>query len=284
MIKVFYTTSTHHLQSSIDLPIGLVEFKVFSDGELFVGINEEVRNEEVWVVAATNPPAKNILQTLLLLNALQRAGARINLLFTYFGYARQDKPEPGEAGSGQYIAELFNQFKLNKILIIHAHSPRLEQYLPFKSIMPYQLFNAPAHHVDAIASPDKGAWPLAQKIAQDCDKPVILIEKIRPKKEEVRTVKIMGEAKGKSILIVDDMISTGNTILHAATLLKEHGATSISVMATHNLMHQETIQRLDETDITRIFITNTIASRNQSPKITTIDIGPYIKTIIKESK
>lgn len=281
-MKVFYTPTTEHLQNSINIPIGAVEFKTFSDGELFVKVNEDVRGKEVWVIAATNPPAKNLLQSLLLLNTLQRAGATINLLFIYFSYLRQDKPETGEAASGQYMCELFNVFPLKKIIIIHAHSKYLKDYLDFESIIPYSLFDKQAQNFDVIAAPDKGASELGQTIATQCDKGAVLIEKVRPKKEQVRTTTITGDVAGKSILIVDDMISTGNTIISAASLLKEHGATSISVMATHNLMNQDSAKRIEESIIEKVFVTNTIASKVTSRKIEVVNIGPFIEKVIKE--
>ena len=283
-MKLFYIPATEHLKNSINLPIGDCEFKTFSDGELFVKVSEDVSNKEVWVVAATNPPSHNLLQTLLLLNALQRESAKINLLFTYFGYARQDKPEKGEAASAEYVCGLFTQFDLNKIIIIHAHSSKMKNYLDFQNIIPYPLFDEHAEIVDAIAAPDKGATTLANTIAKNCEKTEILIEKIRPAKEQVRTTKITGDATGKSVLIVDDMISTGNTILGAANVLKEHGATSISVMATHNLMTQESLNRIDQSIIQKVYVTNTIEPSINSKEVTIIDIGPFIeKMILKES-
>ena len=281
-MKLFYTPSTQHLQSSINLPAGAVEYKTFSDGELFVKINEDLKGEEVWVIAATNPPARNLLQTLLLLNALQRESAKINLLFTYFGYARQDKPESGEAASAQYICELFANFSLNKTLIIHAHSAQLKNYLDFKSIIPYQLFDDQAKNFDAVAAPDKGASELAQTIAQQCDKGLILIEKERPAKEQVRTTKITGDVAGKSVLIVDDMISTGKTIISAANMLKKHEAKSVSVMATHDLMNKDSLKRVDESIINKVYVTNTIESKGSSNKLEIINVGPFLERVITE--
>ncbi len=283
-MRLFYTPSTQHLQSSINLPAGTVEYKTFSDGELFVKINEEVKGEEVWVIAATNPPARNLLQTLLLLNALQRESVKINLLFTYFAYARQDKPESGEAASAQYICELFANFTLNKTIIIHAHSNQLKNYLDFENVIPYPLFDKQVINFDVIAAPDKGASELAQTIAKQCDKELVLIEKERPEKEQVRTKKITGDVAGKSVLIVDDMISTGNTIISAANMLKEYGATSISVMATHNLMNKDSLKRIDESIIEKVFVTNTIESKIASRKIEVVNVGPFIEKMIKNNE
>ncbi len=281
-MKIFYTPSTSHLQTSINLPIGSVEFKTFSDGELFVKVNEEVNNQSVWVIAATNPPAKNLLQTMLLLNALQEAGAKINLLFTYFGYARQDKVSHGEAASAQLFCELFGSFNLESVEIIHVHSLQLKNYLNFENIIAYPLFEHIGKNFDAICAPDKGAASFATNVAKKIDKSEILIEKTRPKKETVKTANISGDTDGKSVLIVDDMISTGNTIINAANLLREHGATSISVMATHNLMNQKSVDAIEQSVIEKVYVTNTIQSAVESDKIEVIDIGQFIEKRVKE--
>ncbi len=136
MIKIFYTPATQHLAPSIGLPTGVAEFKTFSDGELFVKVADDVANQTVWLIAATNPPADNLLQTLFLINALQRAGARVKLLFTYFGYARQDKPGQGEAATAQLICQIFKNFAVEDIFVIHMHSSALKEFLSFETIIP----------------------------------------------------------------------------------------------------------------------------------------------------
>jgi ribose-phosphate pyrophosphokinase len=281
-MKLFYTSSTEHLQEYIDLPIGMMTIKTFSDGELFIAIDEDVSNKEVWVIASTNPPAKNMLETILILNALQRAGASINLLLTYFGYARQDKPESGEAASGQYFAQLFQHFNLQSVSIIHMHSTLLQTYLTYTNEIPYAIFEAQAIDYDVVAIPDKGAYAFGQKVADQCKKELILLEKFRPAKEQVKTVKLIGNVANKSVLIVDDMISTGNTVMHAAVNLKEHGATKIGVMATHNLINQDAMEQLELSPIEKIIVTNTIEPWIISSKLMVIDIGPFIEKIIQK--
>ena len=166
--------------------------------------------------------------------------------------------------------------------MIHMHSSALKEFLSFENIIPYPLFWPVAQQTDAVAAPDKGAGELAHTIAEQEKKEVIYIEKQRPEKEMVSVVSIDGDANNRSILIVDDMISTGNTVVKATELLQAHGATKVRIMATHNLMTHESIERIQASSIEKVYVTNTIVSDVESEKLEISDIGPFIKEIIKK--
>ncbi|HVX00080.1 MAG TPA: ribose-phosphate pyrophosphokinase-like domain-containing protein, partial [Candidatus Babeliaceae bacterium] len=120
-MKLFYTSSTEYLRNRISLSSGSYIRKQFSDGELYIKLTENVTNQEVWVIASTYSPSYNLRELFLLLDALERNGATINLFMPYFGYARQDRAQQGEAASAQVIANILKQFRLNSISIIDAH-------------------------------------------------------------------------------------------------------------------------------------------------------------------
>lgn len=152
---VFYTRSTQHLHQMLPFEIGKYISKQFSDGEWYVKLEQDIAGKMVWVITATNPPADHLIELWLLLDALQRGGAKINLFFTYFGYARQDRPMLGEASSAQVISSIFTMFSIHKIIILHPHSMLLHNFLTYEAIFPNDLICAIAQNYDAIAAPIK---------------------------------------------------------------------------------------------------------------------------------
>jgi ribose-phosphate pyrophosphokinase len=283
-----------HLADTIELPKGSCTFKQFSDGEWSVKIHDTVKQKEVWVLAQTGAPADNLVQLLLLCDALKQEGASINLLITYFGYARQDRPFKGEPLAAELMCKLIQISMPKRIEVIHLHSPQICRQgilkrLPFfsKAIpvnhIPYEFFYGCIQNADVIVSPDKGAGPLAQHIAKQGNKELVMFEKYRPEPEKL-ILKMVGEVRGKRVLIVDDMITTGGTVITAAEQLFEQGATSVRVAATHGVFSGDALARLNESRIEQIQVTNTLV-QTQSPEITVpkvrvIDISPFIRAII----
>jgi ribose-phosphate pyrophosphokinase len=280
---VFYTASTHHLKSSLPFESGKYTAKQLSDGEWYITLEQNVASKDVWVIAATNPPADNLIELLLLLNALQQSGAKINLFFTYFGYARQDRPLPGEASSAQLMGALFNLFKLNKIIILHPHSLLLHNYLNFEAVFPDEQICTIASRYDAIASPDQGASELVKKLAVKCDLESIFLTKIRPEQEVVKILEYDGIVRAKRILIVDDIIATGNTIIEVAKKLKQLGATQVSVWATHGIFSSNARDLIEKNGIEKVYVTDSLVQKNQSAKIEVVSIAPLIEQVIKQN-
>ena len=278
---VFYTKSTLHLKQTLPFEPGKYIAKQFSDGEWYVKLEQDVAGKEVWVIAATNPPADNLIELLLLLDALQRAGAKISLFFTYFGYARQDRPLPGEASSAQVMASIFKLFTLRNIVILHPHSLLLDNYLNFEGVFPYDLICTIAEQYDAIAAPDQGAYEFVKALAQKCDLESIYLTKIRPEQESVKILEYDGIVRAKRILIVDDIIATGNTIIEVAKKLKQLGATQVSVWATHGIFSGNAYALIEKNGIQKIYVTDSLAQKKESSKIEVVSIAPLIKQIIK---
>ncbi len=280
---VFYTQSTNHLVHKLPFKQGKYLSKQFSDGEWYIKLEEDIAGKDVWVIAATNPPAEHLLQLFLLLNALQRADAKINLFFTYFGYARQDVPLPNEASSAQVICTIFKTFSLHKIIIVHPHSLLLHNFLTFEAVYPDDLICTIAENYDAIAAPDQGAYELVKKLASKCDLEAIFLTKIRPEQELVKILEYDGMVKAKRILIVDDMIATGNTIIEVAKTLKKLGATQVSVWATHGLFSGNAKHVIEKNGIAKIYVTDSLPQKNHSAKIEVVSIAPLIEQIIKQN-
>jgi ribose-phosphate pyrophosphokinase len=280
-MKLFYTRSTNYLSTTINLPKGNYTVKNFSDGELYVKLVEDVKDQTVWAIASTYAPGDNLIELFLLLDALQRSGAHINLFMPYFGYARQDQAGPGEALSAQVISNFLKSFKLNKICIIDAHSRHLHEYLEFVNLMFVDIPCDLVTDYKAVAAPDKGAYDLASAIAQRCHKDLLLFTKARPEQEKVTILSMAGTVTGEPVLIVDNLISTGNTILNAAAHIRSQGVRDIAVFAVHALFSQETLIKLEESPLTKIMVTNTVPQTSTNSKLIVLDIGPFIEKTIR---
>lgn len=284
---VFYTTPTQQLRIRLPFKRGKSIIARFADGEIHVQLEQlqqKIKENEIWVIAATPAPADNYMELFLLLDALQHAGAQVNLMLTYCGYARQDKDEIGQGVGARVIANALKNFNIKQTFIVHPHSIQLQKFLPHKAIMPYDLFYPIAHKYDVIVAPDHGAQKLAQHISNECDKPFIIVQKKRIAPDHIAIEKIETNIKKKKILIVDDMICTGSTTMTVAAQLKEKGADSIDLMATHGIFAGDAREQLTQSNINHIYVTNSLRQTYASKKITIIDIAPTIQTLIKDGE
>ena len=281
---LFYTPTSKELAERLDIPKGSCTIKQFTDGEWHVTVHDDVQNKQVWVLGQTGAPADSIIQLLLLCNALQRSGAQLNLLISYFGYARQDKAQKGESLGADIMCRLLHMLRPQRVAVIHLHNPEIcEGILPHENHIPYRFFYDCVHDADVIVSPDKGARQLATHIAQHTHKEVIVCEKHRPEPEQV-ILQFTGDVAGKRVLIVDDMITTGGTIIRAANLLLEQGAKTVRVAATHGVFAGNALKALNESSIEDIRVTNTLEQAHRSEKVTIVDVAPWIQNVIDNKR
>lgn len=278
---IFYTYSVQHLLASMALEKGKRSIKKFADGELYVKLDEQVNNKNVWVVGSTVTPAENLLELLFLLDALHRNGAQTKLLMPYCSYARQDRATNGEALSFEVIANCFKQFTFETLIIVHIHNPELKKFLSFEQYIPLPFFAERARMVDCIVAPDKGAHDLACAVAQTVGKPMVFMEKVRPEQEKAEIVKITGEIVGKKALLVDDMIATGTTLIKAAEALKKQGVEHVYAAATHGLFVADALKHIQASPLEKIYVSNTIAQKHVSEKIDVIDISDLLYEILR---
>ncbi len=278
---IFFNNATRDLVQKITLHKAHFIIKQFSDGEIYVKIEDDVAHKEVYVVASTGAPAKNLVELFFLLDALMRAGAqKINLFFTYFGYARQAVALPGEASSAQLICTILKKFPLHKIYSMHIHSADLmKTFLTFTNVIDINFFCNLAKNYDTIAAPDKGAAEFAQNVANACAKEIVFLHKMRPEHEKVRIESVDGIVSGKKILLVDDIISTGRTLIEAGTMLKKLGALEVSAAATHGVFSEGSYERLEESCLKKIYVTNTLKNFSKG-KVDVIDISSFIERTI----
>jgi ribose-phosphate pyrophosphokinase len=272
---IFCTSSANHFvlcQTNYGL-------QKFSDGELSIHVSALAPGTTVWVVASTYGNPEHFFELMLLLDSLARADAIIHLFLTYFMYGRQVTARKGEACSAQVMSRLLKTAALQSIHILHPHSQLLHTYLDFNSVTPLDFFCQQAAAYDAIAAPGNGAHALAQAVASKTNKEYILLEKIRPLPDHVSMLSIAGNPAGKKILLVDDIIATGRTLVHAAELLKQAGAESIAAAATHGILCDEARRLIEESYLDHVTITTSI-NQYAHEKIHVVDLSSFIREYI----
>ncbi len=254
------------IAAELKQPLCQVTIRRFADGELFVKIDENVRGRDVYIMQPTNPPAENLLEMLLLIDAARRASAaRITAVLPYYGYARQDrKDQPRVAISAKLMANIISTAGADRVLAMDFHSHQLQGFF---DIPVDHLYAAPvltAHyrlkrlHDPVVVAPDVGSAKMARGFAKRLNASLAIIDKRRPSANIAEVVNVVGEVEGKDCLIPDDLIDTAGTVCEAAKALKRLGARNIYICATHALLSGPAIERLKESPIEEIAVTNTI--------------------------
>lgn len=263
----------------------------FSDGEINVQLNESVRGKNVFIIQSTCQPVNdNLLSVLILADAARRSLAKtVTVVMPYFGYARQDRiAQPHTPISAKLIAGMFSVAKVDHVVILDLHSGQAQAFfdMTVDNLNCDQIFAdyITAHFTNdfVLVSPDVGGAKRVRRIANlvKC-KDIILIDKMRSAANQSEVMNVIGKPKGKDLIIVDDMIDTGGTIAKASVALREKGARSITVMATHPVLSGSAFETLDIKEISKIVVTNTIPLKNNSlSKIEVLDVSELMATAI----
>jgi ribose-phosphate pyrophosphokinase len=255
------------LARELEQPLCKATIRRFADGEIFVKIDENVRGRDVYIIQPTNPPAENMLELLLLMDAARRASAaRITAVIPYFGYARQDrKDQPRVAISAKLMANMVSMAGADRVLAIDFHQHQLQGFfdLPVDHLysMPVFVNHYRQKNLDnlVIVASDVGGAKMARGFAKRLNASLAIIDKRRVAANVAEAVNVVGEVEGKDCLIPDDMIDTGGTMAEAATALKRLGARDIYICATHALLSGPAVERLVAAPIREVAVTNTIA-------------------------
>lgn len=268
-----------------------VEVSRFADGEIFVKINENVRGRDVFIVQATNPPADNLIELLLLIDAARRASAhRIAAVLPYYGYARADrKDQPRVAISGKLFANMLVHAGADRLITIDLHSHQLQGFFDipvdhlYASPVFLDYFRAKDLGDVVVVAPDVGAAKMARGFARRMDASMALIDKRRPKPNEAEVVHLVGEVSGKAAILIDDMIDTGGTFAQAAHALKKNGAIAIYGCATHALLSRDASRKLQEAPFTEVCVANTlhVPEARRFPNLKVLSIAGLLSKAIK---
>ena len=271
-MKIFSGKSNFKLAENIcnylGLQLGKLKINTFSDGELSVAFEENIRNEDVFIIQSTNPPGDNILELLLILDAAKRASAKsIVAVIPYFGYGRQDrKDKPRVPISSRVILDMISGIGVNRIVSMDLHSPQIQGFVnvPFDHLYSRMALFATLSKLGlnedtgVVLAPDVGSAKMSQAYAKSLGISFALIDKRRPKPNETEIANLVGDLKNKKVLIIDDMIDTAGTICNAAEAAMDNGAISVTAIATHPVLSGPAIERLSNSKITKVIVCDTI--------------------------
>ncbi len=288
-IKLFAGSASVDLAQKISKMIGIElskrKVKRFADGEIKVKIEENIRGRDVFIVQSTHPPADNILELLLFLDAAKRASAdRITAVIPYFGYARQDrKDEPRVPISAKLIANILVSSGANRVLTMDLHAEQIQGFfdIPVDHLYATPVFLEHYHTSDlkhyVIVSPDAGranrVRAFARRLYQDL--PIAIVDKRRTGPNQSIALNVIGEVEGKTALIYDDMLDTGGTMIDAANALKDQGAKEVYGCVVHPLLSGDASQNIMESCIKELVVTDTVPlSKEQSvEKISVLSVA-----------
>lgn len=271
-IKIFAGNSSKKLAQAIckqlDLDLGKVEVGKFSDGETAVNIQESVRGCDVFIVQSTNTPVNdNLMELLLIIDACKRASAgRITAVIPYFGYARQDrKARARDPISAKLIADILQTAGANRVLTMDLHSSQLQGFfnIPVDNLMGMPVLAKYFKKVGVpdnltIVSPDTGSVVRSRAMASRFDSPLAIIDKRRPRANVMEVMNVIGDVKGRTCLMLDDMIDTAGTICQGAQALVDNGAEKVIACCTHAVLSGPAIERLQKSPLSEIIVLDTI--------------------------
>lgn len=250
----------------LNVPLCDTEIRKFSDGELFVQINENIRGANVFIVQTTNPPADNIFELLMLIEASRRASAKnITAVIPYYGYARADRKEmPRVCITAKLIADFLMVAGANRVITMDLHAAQIQGFftIPVDHLYSAILFNGYLKDIPTtdlvVVSPDVGSIKVARAFAKIVGAHLAIIDKRRPVQNQAEVVHIIGDVEGRDVIIRDDMIDTGGTLCEAALALKESGCGKIYACAAHGVLSGNAIERLDKSPIEQVIISDSI--------------------------
>ena len=284
-LKIFSGRSNRFLAKKIadylDQDLGKISIKTFSDGELWVKFEENIRGQDIFIIQSTNSPAENIIELALMVDAAVRASAnRITVVIPYFSYGRQDrKDQPRVPISSRVMIDIFESMGANRIITMDLHSTQIQGFakIPFDNLysravifeaIKKENFNP---ETSVVLSPDMGSVKMSQGYAKHLGMNFALIDKRRYEHNKAEVIHLIGELKNMDVLIIDDMIDTAGTTVNAAELAFKKGAKSVTAIATHGVLSGEAINKLKKSRIRKIIITDTIDIPNEK-KIDKISI------------
>jgi len=276
------------IADSIGVPLGQLELKHFSDGEIWVKFGENIRGREVFLIQSTNPPAENLLELLVMIDAARRASAkRITAVIPYFGYARQDrKDQPRVAITAKLMANLITVAGADRVMTMDLHASQIQGFfdIPFDHLYGSSVLLNYLNNLSdnlAVVSPDVGGIKIARAYAKMLDSSLIVIDKRRPKQNFTEVMNIIGDVEDKDVLLVDDLVDTAGTFVGAMKALTEKGAKRIFGAVTHAVLSGPAFDRINNSDIEKLFVTDTINFDNtKSEKIITVSAAPLFAEAI----
>lgn len=290
---VFSGTNSRYLAEkicqSLDCPLGNMNITHFADGEFAVSYEESIRGANVFLVQSTFPNSDNLMELLLMIDAAKRASAKsIIAVIPYFGWARQDrKDKPRVSIGAKLVADLLTVAGIDRLITMDLHADQIQGF-----------FNTPVDHLYAsavfipyikslqledlvIATPDVGGSKRANTYSKYLGVPLVLCNKTRERANEVASMQIIGDVKGKNVILVDDIVDTAGTITKAANVMIEAGAKSVRAIASHCVMSDPASERVTSSALTEMIFTNSIPFCKKCSKVKQLSIADMFAETIK---
>jgi ribose-phosphate pyrophosphokinase len=285
-VKLFAGTETRYLGEKIahnyGKELGSLSSQRFSDGEISVSFNESIRGCDILIIQSTFPPADNLMELLLMVDAARRASAHnVMLVVPYFGYARQDrKDRPRVAIAAKLVANLMTAAGADRLITIDLHAGQIQGFFDF----PVDNLYASAIFVPYIkslnlknrlvfAAPDVGGLARARAYAKFFEAEIVVCDKHRKRANEIASMQVIGDVEDADVIIVDDLIDTGGTVSKAAEIIKGKGASSVRALCTHGVLSGKAFENIEKSVLSELVITDTIPLKKPSPKIKVLSVA-----------
>lgn len=291
-VKIFSgssnTTLAEAIAKSFGKSLGKSTVSRFSDGEFQPSFEESVRGCDVFIVQSTYPPTDNLFELLLMVDAAKRASAkRIVAVIPYFGFARQDrKDQPRVPIGSKLVANMLTAAGVSRVMTMDLHADQIQGFfeVPVDHLYASAVFTKAIEELNlpnlVMASPDMGGSKRAYAYAKHFETEVVVCYKQRKKANKIDKMFLIGEVEGKDVLLVDDMIDTAGTLTKAADIMVEKGANSVRAICTHAILSGEAYNRIENSALTELIVTDSIPLKQKSDKIKVISVGDLFAKVI----
>jgi ribose-phosphate pyrophosphokinase len=292
-MKLFSCRSSHLLAEKIAKELGIELGKSsvtnFSDGEFQPCFDESVRGDMVFIVQSTNPPAENLLELLLMIDAAKRASAyKVIAVIPYYGFARQDRKDRPRVSIGSKLtADLLSTAGVDRIITMDLHADQIQGFfnVPVDHLFGSAIFAPYISNLGldnlTISAPDMGGSKRANAYSRHLQSEMVLCYKLRKKPNVIEEMSIIGEVEGRNVIIIDDMVDTAGTLVLAADMMKERGAQSIRAFATHPILSGNAVERIDKSTIEELVVTDSVPFTTLSDKIKVLSIAEIFANTIQ---
>ena len=293
-IKIFSGTKSRYIAEAIakgyGIELGNASFLEFSDGEFQTSYEETVRGAYVFIIQSTFPPSDNLMELLLMIDAAKRASAyKVVAVMPYFGFARQDrKDKPRVSIGAKLVANLLTAAGVDRIMTLDLHADQIQGFfdVPVDHLYASAIFVPYIKKMNldnlVIASPDMGGSKRANAYSKFLGTPMVICHKSRKKANVIGELTVIGDVEGKNVIILDDMIDTAGTITKAADMMMEKGALSVRAFATHAVLSGPAYERINDSAITEVVVTNSLPIKPISEKIKVLSVSNVFADVINK--
>lgn len=294
-VKIFSGTNSHYLAEKIadfyGQPLGNLQVNRFSDGEMQPVINESVRGTFAFFIQSTFPPAENLMELLLMIDAAKRASAGyITAVIPYFGYARQDrKDKPRVPISAKLIANLLEAAGVNRIMTMDFHAEQIQGFfdIPVDHLKSEAIYIPYLQEKDLgniiFASPDVGGVKRTRTYSKYFERPLVICDKYRKKANEVAEMTVIGNVEGADVILIDDLVDTAGTLCRAAEILIKKGAKSVRAICTHPILSGNAYENIENSLLDELIVCDTIPLKRESPKIHVLSTAKLFARAIRNT-